>query len=219
MEGACILHPTYGQYFIMVQNIPLLIGAAFSGVTYVTGNLFFAFLGFYLFAMGYFVWPFQYWLNITRNPLLCPLGASRYEFPAIEMLYLSALITMVIYYSIAYHGRPGWLTYVVLFFALAIPGVVLTFFQFNIWYEVLLSAGIGVVMTTVFMVHMQFFIGPAIPYLEVVPPFSTFDYADDLGYSYNAYKYGSAYEKARHKLHKQTNFDHERWIPVIKKHE
>lgn len=215
MQGACILDPTYGQFFIMIQTIPLVVGSAFTGVTYVTGNLFFACLGFYLFALGYFVWPFQYYLNVTRNPLLCPLGAAQYEFPAIEMLYVSALVTMVVYYSIFFHGRPGWLSYLMLFFTITIPAIVLTFFQFNVWYEVLLSAAIGMIGTIVFMIHMQLFIAPALPYLELVPPFSTFSYSDDLGFGYNSYKY-PAFQKQRKLLHEQANYKYSRWKIVDK---
>jgi hypothetical protein len=210
MEGACILHPTYGQFFIYTQSLPLLIGAAFTGLTAVTGSLFFAFLGGYLFVMGYFVWPFQAYINQTRNPLLCPLGASQYAFPAIEMLYVMAIVTMVLYYTIFFHGRPGYWTWFSLFLLLAVPAGVLVFFQFNVWYEVLMSAGVSLVLTTMFMIHMQLFIAPSIPYLEVVPPFSSFYYSDDLAYGYNPHSYPD-FQKARRRVHQEANYKGERW--------
>lgn len=205
MSTACILDGTFGQMFVQLQEIPLLVGCCFSAVVYMTRSTFIFFLLLYIFIFPYFIWPFQTYLNQTRSPYLCPIGSSVYQFPAIEMCYVSAVITMVICYTIFYRGRPGILMWIWLFLIFAIPAVVLCFFQFNVWYEVLMSAAISMAMTTVFMVHMFLFVTPCLPYLECVPPFSTFNYCDDMGWG-NDVRNPNFY-RDRTLLHRQLKYN------------
>lgn len=212
-DVVCVLPATFGQLFVYTQMTPLLIGMAFAGFTYLTGSLFFAFLSVFLFVLSYFLWPIQEYINQTRSPFLCPIGSAAYEFPAIEMVYVSAIVTMVICYSIFYRGRPGTFAWIGLFLLFAIPAVVLCFFQFNTWLEVLISAVISAVLTVIFMFHMVFFIAPAIPYLECVPPFSTFQYSDDMGWGWNRIRFPYYWEH-RCKIHEATNVKADRWAPA-----
>lgn len=208
----CILPSMFGQLFVYTQMTPLLIGMAFAGFTYLTGSLVFAFMSCFLFVLSYFLWPIQQYMNQTRSPYLCPIGSAAYEFPAIEVVYVTAIVTMVVFYAIFYRGRPGVFAWIGLFLLFAIPAFVLCFFQFNTWSEVLISAAISAVLTSIFMVHLWLFIGPSIPYLECLPPFSTFQYSDDMGWLWNQHKY-PYYWKYRCGIHDALNVHVDRWKP------
>lgn len=171
-----------GILFIYTQAFPWFVAAAFMGVTAITGWSFFTFLGLYMAIAQYFLWPFQAAFNRGRNPLLCPVGQSQYAFPSVEAFYVASLLTLVLFYVIAYRGRPGILSWASLFLLTIAAPFVLLFFEFNVWWEVLISALFGVVFTGGFMVLMWLFWGPAIPYLETIPPFATFSYNDDAGW-------------------------------------
>jgi hypothetical protein len=216
MSTVCIIQGNFGQFFILTQEVPLLIGMIFSGFVYITGSIFFAACGFYLFFASYFLWPFQAYINQIRSPLLCPIGSAAYEFPCMEMFYVSSIITIVIWHTIFFRGRPGvlsWLWMVILFGAAAF---ILCFFQFNIWYEVLFSAAIGLVMTSIFMLHMVLFFCPSFPYLECVPPFTISEMNDSLGYGYNALKYTN-FKNCRKQIHRIANVDQDKWKVKQKK--
>ena len=184
-------------------------------MTYLTGSSFFALLGGYLFIMSYFLWPFQAYFNQLRSPFLCPIGTAIYQFPAMEMFYISSIFTMVICYTIFYRGRPGWMTWGTMVFVFGAAAFALCFFQFNAWNEVLMSAGIGIFTTAIFMVHVVFFFAPALPYLEPVPPFCTFRYCDDMGWGVNSKKYPKFYE-CRDRLHALAKYNPDRWKLVSK---
>jgi hypothetical protein len=206
----CFLPGNIGYAMVNLQMLPTLIGTSFTFMTYLTGSLFIAICGGFLFLMGYFVWPFQEYINQTRAPFLCPVGFAVYQFPALEVMYPVACVTMVVWYSIFFRGRPGAIGWFSLFLFFAIPSIVLPFFQYNQWYEVLMSGGIAIVLSSIFMIHMILFIAPCIPYLETVPPFSTFSYNDDLGFCYDCQKYGN-FDKMRQRLHKVTQHKGQRW--------
>jgi hypothetical protein len=211
--SVCVLTGNLNYAMVNVQMLPTLIGTAFTFMTYLTGSLFIAIVGGFLFVMGYFVWPFQAYLNQTRIPVLCPVGFSMYQFPALEVMYPVACATMVVWYTIFFRGRPGAVGWFSLFLLFAVPSVALSFFQFNIWYEILMSAGIAIVLSSLFMVHLVLFIAPCIPYLETVPPFTTFSYNDDLGFGVDCQKYGNFF-KERQRLHKMLKHTGQRWKPT-----
>jgi hypothetical protein len=165
--SACILDGTVGQLLVYTQTLPLLIGAGFTAMTTITGSLYFAFLGGYLFVAQYFMWPIQAYINQQRSPYLCPMGSAVYQFPSVEAFYVFAIGTMVIMYIILYKGNHGVVTWGTLAFWFLIPAGVLVFFQMNTWQEVLFSAGLAVGLTAIFMVHMFMFIDPCLPFLEV----------------------------------------------------
>lgn len=207
----CVLPGQLGAYLIMLQELPLIIGAGFCGITYMTGNIFFALCGGYLFLMSYMLWPIQAYINESRNPYLCPIGSAAYQFPSMEAFYISSIVTMVVCYAIFFKGRPSKLGWGLLFIVFAGVAFVLCFFQFNVWQEVLMSSGIGIVCTLIFMVHMAYMIAPCIPYLEHIPPFSTFGYCDDLGYMAR----DSEYHATRKRLHKITQYNKDRWSVTV----
>lgn len=201
--AVCIMPQQVGTLFIYTQTFPLLIAAAFTGVTALTGWIYFTFLGLFIFIGPYFLWPFQQAFNRNRNPLLCPVGQSQYAFPSVEMFCASALLTMVLFYVIAYRGRPGVMSWLFLALLILVVPFVLLFFEFNVWWEVLFSAAVGIVMTSIFMAHMYLFFGPAIPYLETVPPLSTMSYHDDNNWASGRLKekfYN--YDAERQELHR-----------------
>jgi len=210
MSLVCVINNNFGLFFVHLQELPLLIGAGLTAITYFTGSPFFAAAGFYLYIMSWFLYPFQTYFNITRNPLLCPLGSAAYEFPSMEAFYITSLVTMVIWYRILFKGRPTKLAWGGVFLAFAIPTTALLFFQFNVWYEVLMSAGIAVFTTSVFMLHMAYMWSDSLPYLEHVPPCSTFGYKDDLGWA----ERDDSYHEKRQELHKILHFNHDKWRTV-----
>ena len=210
----CVMPQNVGILFIYTQAFPWFIAAGFTGVTALTGWAFFAFLGVYMALAQYFVWPFQAAFNRGRNPLLCPVGQSQYAFPSVEAFYVASLLTLVIFYVIAYRGRPGAISWVSLFILILAAPFVLLFFGFNEWWEVLFSALLGVVFTCAFMIHMWLFWGPAIPYLETVPPFSTFSYNDDFGWALGGKRQKerySNYDTERRELHRVARVSEYHW--------
>lgn len=211
--SACVLDGTVGQLLIYTQTLPLLIGAGFTFMTTVTGSLYFFCLGMYLFAAQYFMWPIQAYINQQRSPYLCPIGSAVYQFPSIEAFYVFAIGTMVIMYIILYKGNHGWVLYGSLAFWFLVPAGVLVFFQMNTWQEVLYSAGLAVALTAIYMVHQYLFIDPCLPFLEAVPPFSTFNYSDDHGWGWNHKRYPEYHLHRRH-IHRVCGIHRQRFAMV-----
>lgn len=212
--SVCVMPQNVGVLFIYTQAFPLFIAAAFTGVTALTGWVFFAFLGIYMLVAQYFLWPFQAAFNRGRNPLLCPIGQSQYAFPSVEMFYAASLLTLILFYVIGYRGRPGVLSWLSLCVLLLAAPFVLLFFEFNEWWEVLFSALMGIIFTTIFMVHMWLFWGPAIPYLETIPPFSTFSYNDDFGWALGGKRQKEIYtnyDTERRELHRVARVSEYHW--------
>ncbi len=197
----CILNGTVGYVFYYSQWLPLLISAAITGISTITRNLFFAFLGTYLFLGQLSLWPFQNYFNSLRPTVMCQTGQSAYSFPSIEMYFVASITTVVIKYAILYRGRPGWLSWIMLFFLFAIPATVLVFFQLNLWWEVLFSAAVGIVETVMFMWWLFIFISPIVPYLESALPFG---YNDDHGWL--VYHNVARYQKHRKRVHKANGW-------------
>ena len=211
--SACVLDGTVGQILVYTQTLPLLIGAGFTALTTVTGSLYFLFLGGYLWIAQYMLWPFQAYVNQNRSPYLCPIGSAVYQFPSIEAFYVFAIGTMVIMYIILYKANHGFMTWGTLAFWFLIPAGVLVFFQMNTWQEVLYSAAIAVVMTVTFMIHMWLFVDPCIPFLETMPPFSTFSYSDDYGWGWSRKRHPHYHEYRRH-IHRVCGVHKDRYILV-----
>jgi hypothetical protein len=211
--SACIIQGSIGQLLIYTQTLPLLIGAGFTALTTITGSLYFAFLGGYLYVAQYILWPFQAYINQNRPFYLCPIGSAVYQFPSIEAFYVFAIGTMVIMYIILYKANHGFMTWGTLAFWFLIPAGVLVFFQMNTWQEVLYSAAIAVVLTVTFMVHMYLFIDPCLPFLETVPPFSTFSYSDDYGWGWSRKKFPH-YHVYRRRIHRICGVHRERFVLI-----
>lgn len=212
--SVCVMPQNVGILFIYTQAFPLFIAAGLAGVTALTGWQFFAWLGLYLYVSQFFVWPFQAAFNRGRNPMLCPIGQSQYAFPSVEMFYAASILTLVLFYVIFYRGRPGVLSWLSLTLLLLGGPFVLLFFEFNVWWEVLFSALLGVVFTGFFMVMVWLFLGPAIPYLEVIPPFSTFSYNDDPGWALGGASQKERYynyNEERRQLHRVARVTEYHW--------
>ncbi len=207
----CIQGGVSGTVFVTMQWLPLLVAASLGGVSWVTGSVFFFVIGTWLWLSSYLLYPLQTYFNTLRASVMCQTGQSMYSFPSIEMFYIASVVTIVVFYAIAYKGRPGWFSWACLFFLFAIPAVVLCFFQLNVWWEVLWSALAAVVLNVAFMSAIYIFVSPNVPYLEVILPLG---YNDDHGW-FTIPGTEAAMQRERLRIHE--TFDHKAgrfWKPL-----
>jgi hypothetical protein len=176
---SCIQDGLTGAIFVDLQWLPLLVAAGLTGVSAVTGAMFFATIGVWLWIAQYLLWPLQTYFNTLRPSVMCQTGQSMYSFPSIEMFYVTSVVVIVVFYTIAYKGRPGWMSWVCLFLLFVVPAVVLCFFQMNVWWEVLFSAAAAIVLNVWFMSAIYVFISPIAPLFEVILPMG---YNDNHGW-------------------------------------
>ena len=167
----CVLTKTGAQMFVYVEAAPWAIsGCMFALNLVLNGSVFFYFVSLWLGFSHYVLYPFQSYLNMIRPQILCALGEESYKFPNVLMYYIGGIATVVVVYAILWPTRTSYMRWIWLALLALCPAFVLCWFEFNVWYEVLFSFLWSAVMTTGFMLLLRFYIAPAWPYMECVPP-------------------------------------------------
>lgn len=125
--------------------------------------------GFYIFIWGFVLYIFQVALAIMREDPFCPV-IQTYGVPSSAAYYVAAMGTFLL--GLAYemgfwYNFTNSLYLIIWWF---VPPVVLVWFGFNVWQEVLLSMGLGVLSTIVFLFLIWHYMVHDMPYyLQQVP--------------------------------------------------
>jgi len=133
-------------------------------LTLLTSQIIFVFFGFYLQGMQMFLWEFQSYFESQRPNPVCQLYHT-YAFPSIEGYYVAALVTFIILYGYYWDYAHSWMVWLVLYFVAFIPPLLLVWFSYNRWWELVFSMLAGIGFTLVFVITLKLYITPILPYL------------------------------------------------------
>lgn len=175
MSG-CYYATWAGAAFGWTQVFPSIVTLMLSAVGLLTSQIMFLFFGLYLHAMQYELWVFQSYFQSQRPNPVCQLYHA-YAFPSIEAYYAGAVVTAFIMYGYMWdipHGVIAWL----FFYVIAAFPLIMVWFGYNVWWEVLLSLGMGVVFTALFVIVLKLYISPAMPYILNEIPATWLGYKD-----------------------------------------
>lgn len=177
----CFYVTAQGSALAWTQVLPTLISLSLSLLTFFNCQVLFLYLGVYLHAFQLLLWSIQLALRIDRPDPICQ-EYHTYSFPSIESFYIAALVTFLIGYSVFWNVRQKWSLWLTVFIFFIVPPTVLVFFSFNVWYEVVISLGIGVIATFLFIIFLYVYIQENSPYYLNIFPLNWIGYKDDYLY-------------------------------------
>lgn len=125
-------------------------------------------------------WLFLWWLilsvlQISLNmPRMDPFhpGEYYYGFPSSIGYYVSVATTFVFEFTYLFNIRFSRMYWLGLYLFAALPSIILCWFQFNSWQEVLLSMGLGALVTTVYLLFYYYVLLENVPVLLNTSPFT-----------------------------------------------
>lgn len=173
-----------GQALSAILFIPWIVPFAFSVVTITKtpdgrwGKQFVPVtFGFWLTFWQAALWVFQIAFNMARvNPL--DQATAYYGFPSMAGFYVAVLGSFVIEFTFVWNIQFSWTYWAALFLWWICPGVVLVFTTYNTWQEVVLSLGWGVLVTTIYVLVLRFYIFYELPFYLNSEPFTWFSCVD-----------------------------------------
>lgn len=112
-------------------------------------------------------------MNRMRADPYCPDTFSA-AYPCVEAFYVCSLTMFIIGFTYIWNVVLPWPYWTVLFLFIAGPPSVLIFFQYNTLAEILVSGGIGIGTTIMFLLFFAFVVVDMLPYLMVQAPFTWF---------------------------------------------
>ena len=125
-------------------------------------------------------WLFLWWLilsvlqialNMPRADPFHP-GEYYYGFPSSIGYYVSVLTTFIFEFTYLFNIRFSRLYWLGLYLFAIVPSIVLCWFQFNTWQEVLLSMGLGCLVTTMYLLFYYYALLENVPLLLNTVPFT-----------------------------------------------
>lgn len=177
----CFYVTAQGSALAWTQVLPTLISLSLSLLTFFDCQVLFLYLGVYLHAFQLVLWSVQLVLRIDRPDPICQ-EYHTYSFPSIESFYVAALTTFFLGYNVFWNKHQKWSVWGAVFAVFVIPPVILVFFSFNVWYEVVISLGIGVIATFLFIIFLYIYIQENSPYYLNIFPLNWIGYKDNYLY-------------------------------------
>lgn len=113
---------------------------------------------------------------VRPNPF--SLSGTYFGFPSIIGFYTGFGATFVIGIAVMLNIAFSWYYWVGVLVSVIVPPIILSWFNFNTWYETTLSLGFGVVTTILFLLILWHYIRPQLPILLNSEPFTYFNCVD-----------------------------------------
>jgi hypothetical protein len=126
--------------------------------------------GAWLFAWQFVVYIFQVAFNTVRPSPFCPSDIT-YGFPSVAAFYAAAGCTFVVGFVWWRRIQFPYTMWPCVALVFACP-LVLVWFAYNTWQEVLLSLGVGVACTTIFLLVVRHYLMEDYPYTLNQAPFT-----------------------------------------------
>jgi hypothetical protein len=125
-------------------------------------------------------WLFLWWLALTllqialNMPRADPFhpGEYYYGFPSSVGYYVAVGVTFIFEFTYLWNIRFSRMYWLGVYLFAIVPGITLCWFQFNSWQEVLLSMGLGTLVTSIFMLFYYHILWPQVPILLNTVPFN-----------------------------------------------
>ena len=176
-EG-CYYASMFGQAFGYSQLIPFLITLNLTVMSMVTSEIIFLFYGLFLHFMSYVLWVIQYYFKIKHINPICQQYNS-YVFPQMLLFYSFSLVAFVYTYSFWYKKTISWYQSLFLVAIASAPIFILISFEYNTMTQILISAGIGILSTFMFVTVLYIFIQPSLPFILTTFPVNWMGYTDN----------------------------------------
>ena len=190
----CFYVTVYGSALAWTQVLPTLVSLSLTVLTWFDCQVLFMYLGVYLHAFQLLLWSVQLTLKIDRPDPICQ-EYHTYSFPSVESFYVGALVTFIIGYSVFWQVKRPVTLWLFIFCFFVVPPTVLVFFNFNLWYEVVISLGIGVIASFLLIIFLWVYIQENSPYYLNIFPLNWLGYKDD-------YLFGCHYSKEMLRIRK-----------------
>lgn len=151
------------------QQLPSMVAAACTALSWYTYNPVFFVYGFFLWACQTVLWASQSYFAMMRP---VPFS-SQSAFPSIEAFYVAAVTTSILMNAGLFRRQTqSWLLWLCLFLLVVAPSFVLVFFQMHTWWQVGMSLLLGSVAAMGFMMVYWMYLYETFMYLQFVPPLS-----------------------------------------------
>jgi hypothetical protein len=146
------------QAFAVILQIPWIVTLLFSAAAVRKDSygrwgkeFILVYLGLYLFFWQFVLYIFQITLNMPREDPFHP-GMIYYGYPSEVGFYTAVFVTFIVEFTLVWNVRLSVMYWMCLIVFCAAPCLVLVWFTFNTWQEVLLSMGVGVIVTSVYVI-------------------------------------------------------------------
>lgn len=114
---------------------------------------------------GYiFIYLMQEAFQVMRNDPYCPEQVSM-AYPSVEAFYTGSTMAFVIMFTYLWNIPLSEMYWVVVIAILGGPSLILVWYTYNTFYEVLVSTLAGVILSVVYLIFIHFF---ALDYLDIL---------------------------------------------------
>lgn len=169
---ACV-YPTYAaQIYSYTHWLPFLIPLAITVAAFGHNRygkwgkqVMIAFFGYTISVMQIVLIIVQYSMGIMRADPYCPDTIVSLAYPCQEAYYATLLVTFIFCFVAGWNIELSWIFWAGLLGLMALPPVVLVWFQFNTPLEVGVSMAIGAATSIVFMLVYSCLILPDLPFI------------------------------------------------------
>lgn len=168
MEG-CYYVGVGAVAFGWTQIIPTITTLCFFVASSFTNKPMLLFFSLYLYIPQITIYCFQHYFQVIMPDPVCQLYHS-YAFPSMSAFYVGALFAGFVTATYLFNYSHGWNIWIVMELFLVIPPIILVYYSYNRWWEVVLSVGFGVANGVFFMVVYKWYIYPSLPYLSMQFP-------------------------------------------------
>jgi hypothetical protein len=93
-------------------------------------------------------------------------------------MYIGAIVGFFLAFSYGWGKAQSWMVWLMIYILGIVPPFILVYVQYNRWWEVAFSMGLGVLSSILFAIVLRLVIRPNMAYLQMHFPLSTFGYED-----------------------------------------
>lgn len=178
MDG-CYYISAWGWAFGWTQQIPILISLiAFVITAYTKEPLYFLF-SWFLWIPQITIWTFQAYFQMVMPDPICQ-AYHTYAFPSVTAFYVGVVVVTFFAVALLWEIEHSWVNWLIMMMFGIVPPLILIWFGYNRWWEVLFSLGYGALFGLGFAFVLRYLIQPVMPYLEFHFPLFTFGYEDRI---------------------------------------
>ncbi len=176
----CSYTSTSAYVFLGVQNISWVVFLFSAGISITRDTerkqwgvqLTMVLFNLWLSVCQFFVYVLQMALNTLRPDPFCPDVLS-YGFPSIPAFYAAAGVTFLIGFAIWRRLMLPWSRWPVLTLLFCCP-LVLSWFTYNTWVEILVTMVAGVASSAAFLIVLRYVLLPRFPEMLCTAPWTWF---------------------------------------------
>ena len=182
--SSCVYTSYTGTAFGMVQLLPWAIPMAVTLGSLTrdkNGRRGFEFTtfwySFYLTFCQIIIYELQYSFRAMRSDPFCT-GIISAAFPSSSTFFVAALISFILMFTFATNMVFDWKYWVYLFCIFFIPPCYLVWLEYNLWWEILVSAALAIIANVAYFVALYYCVRPQMHYILNAAPCTWFSVTD-----------------------------------------